>query len=780
MSTPPTPPLQITAQCLGPVNKLDASLSKNAQNLIYARNGTGKSFLTRALRFLDLHAQGKDTANAAFDLVSEESATTQGSFSIRQGPTVLGSLDLQLNNQRVTPNTYDRIFHVFSTEFVHEELLQRNYDLDGRIESEIQLDQTNISTKEIEQRIDQKQKDLSDGRSQLQKLLDKQKSDDLVGKALVNKQLREYSSITPDSVLSLTAQPSLPEHGFKAILADLDALKSLPAEPDYPNSIDLLSISSDRLNGVDELLTKVTSPSSISEEIKQLVAANPDFFESGLKILKHKGDETCPFCRQDIAHPPAKDRIDLYLAYFADAEGKHKSALRTAWAEFKNLRTNLNAKVAVIAKEAVKFETLRKLIPSQKSVIVPDFSAIAIELEESFDAYQSAIQAKGNSPAATVAIPAVNLENQLVKLNQLLSSLNDIFGGISTAIKQADAERKGLQRRACSAFRLEFAHANWATILSVHQLDKELKDAQSELDKLKRSQLTGNVKERVAATFEILLSAFFAKKYSFDRATFTLKRDNRAMARGANRTLSDGEKTAIAFCYFIACAHKKLKRTSDYPKLFLVFDDPITSMSYDFVFAIAQTLKNLSISDGGIVSINPAEIGKAKRPDLLVFTHSSYFYNICVTNSVVKTGAAFFLHQTGGEHRLSERKKYVAPFELHLTEVVRVHDGRDPDHTTGNAIRCVLEAIGRFCHPNKCDSLSNYIAYLAGEGGFVIKSILINNLSHGTYYDETPSPDELREACSEAIEIVEKYAAGQLEIVRAQIAETGPAAEAVL
>lgn len=273
------------------------------------------------------------------------------------------------------------------------------------------------------------------------------------------------------------------------------------------------------------------------------------------------------------------------------------------------------------------------------------------------------------------------------------------------------------------------------------------------------------MKARVSETFETLIASFFRKKYTFDRDEFILKREDKKMARGASRTLSDGEKTAIAFCYFIACAHKKVRSTSDYAKLFLVFDDPITSMSYDFVFTIAQTLKNMSISSVGEISINPADISKGKRPDLLVFTHSSYFYNICVTNKVVKDGAAFFLHETGDQHKLSRRDQYVAPFEQHLKEVVDVHNGKDPSHITGNAIRCILEAIGRFCHPDK-DSLTKFITYLAGEGGFEVKSVLINNLSHGTYYDETPSPDELKEACSETIKIVERYAKGQLEVVR--------------
>ncbi len=492
---------------------------------------------------------------------------------------------------------------------------------------------------------------------------------------------------------------------------------------------------------------------------------NPDFFEAGLHMLAEEGTDDCPFCRQSVAHPPAKDRIELYLTYFADAEGKHKKALRSAWSDVKRLQTTVSERIASIAREVLKFEALRKLVPSQKAVELPDFSGLASQLEAALLDFTRAIEAKGASPGNDVPVPEANPEQLLSELNDVIGVLNSKFGDITAAIEQSDSERKRLQREACATFELEFVHSHWAEINSIFSIDQEILAAQTELTELKKSQLSTSAKVRVAETFEGLITNFFGTKYSFDRDEFVLKRNDKKMARGASRTLSDGEKTAIAFCYFIACAHKKVKSTSDYGKLYFVFDDPITSMSYDFVFAIAQTLKNMSVSSAGDISINPADISKATRPDLLVFTHSSYFYNICVTNKVVKDGAAFFLHQAGPEHRLSRRDQYVAPFEQHLKEVVDVHNGQDPSHTTGNAVRCILEAIGRFCHPDRA-SLTEFITYLAGEGGFEIKSVLINNLSHGTYYDEMPSPDELKEACTETIKIVERYAKGQLEVVR--------------
>lgn len=183
MSTAPRPPLQLSATCLGPVAKLEGTLSRNAQNVIYARNGTGKSFLTRALRYLDLHAQGQDVSDAAFNLVSEESCDGHGRLSLKQGTTDLATLSLNRAANQVLASTHDRIFHVFSDDFVHTDLRQRDYDMDGNIESEIRLDQTNIDTKDVEEKLSSTQTELAKARMALQNLIAAQKIEELANKS---------------------------------------------------------------------------------------------------------------------------------------------------------------------------------------------------------------------------------------------------------------------------------------------------------------------------------------------------------------------------------------------------------------------------------------------------------------------------------------------------------------------------------------------------------------------------------------------------------------------
>ncbi|MEV4610669.1 AAA family ATPase [Neorhizobium sp. LMR1-1-1.1] len=769
MSSAPKPSLHIRATSLGPVAQLDADLSKFAQNLVYARNGTGKSFLTRALRYLDLHGEGQDIQDAPTNLIAEESANGQGLFELSQGGTSIGRLSLDLTTRKATPQIGDRIFHVFSEDFVHSELRQSNFVVDGNIESKITLDQTIISTKDAEDKVRLAETRLSETIAALERELVKAKDDQLSTKAGVNRRLREYMAIQLSELMSgYSALPAQPARNFGNVLSDLDALKSVPAEPDYPGDIDNITFSASIIDTVNGNLARMTSPSSVAEAIKAKIATNHAFIETGIGMMQASGEASCPFCEQSVEHPPAKDLIAAYIAFFADSEGAHKKALREDWARIKGLRTAVAACETSYSRNLSKFDNLKKLVPSQKNVILPDLPTTAAATDTLLEAYTEAIQSKGNNPGGEVRLPEVDIPSSFAAMREMIGEINQTFLALRAAVGASDTERRNLHREACDIFAVEFVRSSWSSFEAVRTRQEDVRVAAAELAELKKSQLSDNAKDRVATTFEALIVSFFGQKYSFDKASFTLRRDNREMARGPSRTLSDGEKTVIAFCYFIACVHKKVKSTSDYGKVFLVFDDPITSMSYDYVFAIAQTLKHLSVSTTGTVSINPADINKGfLRPELLVFTHSSYFYNICVTNKVVKDEGAFFLHKAGQTHQLSKLKKYIAPFEEHLREIVGVHGGAEPSHTTGHAIRCVLEAVGRFCHPDKCDSLSNYISYLAGEEGFEIKSVLINNLSHGTYYDETPSPDELKDACEETIRIVEKYAKGQLEVARA-------------
>ncbi len=769
MNTQPKPPFEISAKYLGPVFSLDGKLTKNAQNLIFARNGTGKSFLSRAFRYLDTHRQGGALDDAARDLVSDESPDGKGSFSFSRGPDLMGTLSLEKGGDKVTAQLSDMIFHVFSGDFVQEELREREYYLDGQIENEIAIDSANIQLQDVQSLLEQAEKTERDATRDLQLKFDSEKDTELIDKAGVRRQLKEYASLRLEGALTtFTSKPPAPHQSFVDILRDLDQLKAIPSEPTYPQSVDPLEVDDVDLDSLTASLIRPTSPSSVSEEIKKRIETHHDFYETGVAIVSDERRDTCPFCEQGISSPDPKAIIDAYVNYFADEEEKHKSTLRTYYSTLKQVEVRLTQRENLLDLQKSQYDSLKRHLPSTRDSELADAKPVLKHIGDALAAVRGTIERKAKDLGAAYTLPEEDILLQIGNLNAIIKGNNEKVETLSKAIAKSDHERRDLQRSGCLVFEQEFVIRHWTTIEALSTLQKDAKSKRKELTTLEKSAPSSDARSRVADTFELLLREFFGTKYVFDKDAFTLKRGDHEMMRGPHRTLSDGEKTAIAFCYFVACSHRKVTSNSDYRRLFLVFDDPVTSMSYEFVFAIAQTLKNLNLSDQGQVSVNPGVIDGTKhfRPELLILTHSSYFFNISLTNKVVDGNAAFALLSEKNEHVIVRLNKYVAPFQAQLKDIYDIAHGGEPDHATANGIRSVLEAVGRFCRPDKSTSLSEFVQHLAGEEGISVKSVLINSLCHGTYYEETLPPDDLKLACEETLAVVERFAAGQLEILR--------------
>ena len=762
--------LIVNARFLGPLISLEGKLSEKRRNLVFARNGAGKSFLSRGLMYLGRSDTDEDTTDAASNLVSDESPDGKASLTISRGTDVLGNLSLQRQDgdDVVVPKTSECIFHVFSEDFIHNELREHEFNPNSNIEGQITVDSKNIKLNEAQKAVEIAQRAEAEEFESLEQEFETLKDSQVLKKAEVSKQLGEYRNLNFEKVLtSWENKPEAPGRSFSEILKDLDSVKSIPAEPVYPELVDSIHVNDIKFEAVRESLERLTSPSNVAESIKQKIEEHREFFETGTSLVKHNAN-TCPYCEQGIKQQPTASTIQAYISYFKDEEAKHKNELRGFRADLERKKNEVTRLSPLIAKQSSRFEKLKRFVPSQKDKFLDDCETKIKEVSNAIASLEEAIEKKIEGVDKAVNLPFDSLSKFVKGLAAAVDGNNDIVESLRSSIAKSEDERRNLQREACTTFTVEFVLTNWTSIKQIKRLQADVKAKKKALAIEESSGATAEVKERVSETFELLVRHFFAKKYVFDREKFILKREGNEMTRGPDRTLSDGEKTVIAFCYFIACIHRKVKKNGDYKHLFLVFDDPVTSMSHDFVFSIAQTLKNLSISTEGVISINPADIDCKKfiRPELLILTHNSYFFNISIVNRVVDGKAAFDLHTDGANHKLTPLNRYIAPFQEQLIDIVEVaRKVKKPDHRTGNAVRSVLEAIGRFCHPDKTDSLTKFITFLGEHGEFQIKSIIINNLSHGTYYLETPPPNELKLACEEAILVVEKYAPGQLKII---------------
>ncbi len=741
--------------------------------MIFARNGVGKSFLSRAFYYLDLHKQGKKIDDAAFNLVSEESPNAQAKLIFRHGNDVLGSLDLNKITTAVSAACNDTIFHVFSDDFVQTELRVNRFKINSDIPNEIAVDSDKIDLKDAQKAVNKADKALETSLKQLSEQFTNSKEQKLVHQANVNRNLREFRDITFEKLgSSFPTKPEAPAKTFQDHVTELDKLKSVPTDPNCPNSLSEIEYAALELSILKEQLELETSLSSVAEEVKAKIEKDTEFYRAGIKHTHERQDEVCPFCEQDVSAAEPKAVIEAYIAYFDDNEQKHKQALSqcykriTAFADtIDNFRKTSNSQRKL-------FDDLKAYFPSTKSDILSDVEQNCLAIEQAIESLKSTVEKKADNLANAILYDIATLESLVAQLNDIIIANNVQVTELITITQKVDEERKTLQRGACRVFLVEFAIEYWEQLEAFDSYQIAAREKKTELAAAEKRQPSTQAKKRVADTFKLVLRHFFAEKYTFDEDEFVVKRDHKTMSRGPDRTLSDGEKTALAFCYFIASIHRKVAANADYKRLYLVFDDPVTSMSFDYVFAIAQVLKDLGISNQGDIEINAKKIAKNKiaRPKLLMLTHSSYFFNIAKNNRVVKSEAAFSLSVSQNKHRIHSAHTYVAPFKDQLRDIYEIDNGtKEPDHHTGNSIRSVLEAIGRFCQPDECDQFTNFLSFLIASDDIQIKGTMINSMSHGTYVEETPTNEDIKIACRETLLVVKKYAKGQLAVIEKEV-----------
>jgi len=757
----PKPTLKITATHIGPIMSLDAPLSNNKQNLIFARNGTGKSFLARSLRLLDESSlEGVTREEMPELLVSEEAPTKQGTFLLYEDQNCIGSIGLNCINRSVNFSAPRYVFHVFSEDYVDFHLRQKSFELDGEIKHEIIVGQDNLKLDEKESEATSKLKKRKLDQQNLDGVFADQKKN-LQDDFSINASLGAFKSLKSTTFFE-SSQPSEEKKSksLAELLADFNKFKSLPNDPSMPIATEPDGLGLDWV-AIGSSLARITSPSSVAEEVKSKIAADPSFFRTGLQLSASSG-ENCPFCTQTLTEA-AHLALSKYQEYFEDAEAKEKDALARLDRTVRSAREKLKGWKTRYLTSKSNFDDLKAFFPSVKEKNVEDESEVLDAIDATLIQVQTALASKQADLASDQSLSTDDAKAEYEHLVKISSRNANLFAALADLANNSSSERKSIQNDACNAFLNEFFTSKSTEIDAIKLLTEQIRNLQDEIDELRRTQ--GNkadARSRVAKTFTLLMERFFGGKYTFDATTFKVLRDQKDMARGGNRTLSDGEKSVMAFCYFIAQSHLKVESNDDYERLYFVFDDPVTSMSFDYVYTIVQSLKLLRISSSGEIEFNPKSGNP--RPRMLILTHNNYFYNVASSNGAIPKSGLFQLVRGTTEHTLASQKGFATPHQQQLKHVYEVSNSKaEPDFMTPNAIRSVVESMWKFCRPDIGD-LGKFFEFLIDEYEVELKSVLINDLSHGGKFDDQPHKSEdIVEAAQDAITVVKRFAEGQLK-----------------
>lgn len=738
---------EIKVENIGPLLAINDSFPMSKLKLgVFANNGSGKTFISRAFRLLNNNEAEK--ANKILTINK-----TKGDFSLKiseqkDGTTIHKKLSIKLNKDKdaVIVNNTDYIFHVFNSDYVKENIEELKYNPDGEIEGYI-LGKTKIDLSKEKKKV----KSLSDTIIQKSEILttefDKGKKD--LDKQKINRGTNEYKFTVRniyDDDLEYKEEKNYEE------LVKLN--KTLSQTPDDIKNIDELNYSfkGDLMNDIKEMFDTEYTKSKIAQSFKDKVISKQEFIESGLKILPEKlkqDDDECPFCEQ-ILRVDAIKLIAEYNNYLDDSEAIINSKISNFIKSIEELKVKLKADENTFLRINKDFSNLKKYIPSLTDVSLEEIKES--DLGREFDNIIELLNEKLKN--IEIKIPHDKYKNSIKKIHELVKVLeknsvlnNKKINDFNLKKDNLKSEKLEINRRLCKAMYLKIQTSQKSLIMEIKTIHKEKKALEKQIDE-KESKEKVSKKVKVLENLKKHLKAFFGDKYSIDD-DFCFKFNKHILTDNATDVLSDGEKSIVAFCYYLADIHKLVARDDDYNKLFFIIDDPISSLDFHYVYAVSQAIRNLHLT------LN------TQRSRFIILTHNLEFMSILIRNKIIDIPLILV------NSKLSKlSRQLVMPYEEHLRDIYSVANGGSPCHTTPNSVRHVLETINKFESPDK--ELKSYCEHndILSDNEFVYS--LMHDGSHGVIRQQIAYTDEMiQKGCEVVISFINSKFEGQINQIKA-------------
>jgi hypothetical protein len=732
------------------INKISFSGKLNSNKVIfYALNGTGKSFISRTFQLAtpgehnlnpnDLLTIGQTSGTLFLKIVNTATPNDEKNLSI------LVNKDSPADVQ----NNTGYIFHVYNSDFVKENIEPREYTPDGNIEGyilgKVQIDLTKEKRRE----------------AKLKNEIEKKNAmiDDIIENA--KKELRNYGVLPTTREFAFIDKEKLRNkeimgdfQSFDEIVKQLEMLKQLPENlPDINKPA--FSINEAVFDEIVIILTTAYPKAEWDEEFVVEIKKNRSFIEKGIELFDD-GEGTCPFCKQPL-DKTALELIDRYKSFLAD---KQAEVLRKIDLNIKAIE-DIIASIRNYAKETksanLDIKDLKKYFPSLEkvSLIIPNCDE---NFFSCFNTLISYLQQKSDNLIDTNFIVEPVVE-ECKKAIQGISKQQEknavIIKQVNKTKQDVNSERLSLRRNLCKAQYLKLHHSLSSDFNELENMESDLSRLQQSLIE-KEQQARISKKDKVFETLEYFLDKFFAGKYSIDKETFQIKFWGNNVGNRVSKILSDGEKSIVAYCYYLASTHLHINREDDYGKLFFIIDDPVSSMDFHFVYAVAGSLRDIK-----------AHFGITTYDRMWVFTHNLEFYSIVARNHIINN--AYIMRQGKIEPL---KHQLLMPYENHLKDIVEIASGiQQPSHTTGNSIRHVLETVCRFEYPEK--NLETYITENEILGNNSCIFTLCQDLSHGPVRNQPPySHEVIIEACKIVVEFMKSKYQGQIDALKIVNGET--------
>lgn len=355
-----------------------------------------------------------------------------------------------------------------------------------------------------------------------------------------------------------------------------------------------------------------SSNSYLSETIKRL--QNLDWVKKGKEL--YLKDNTCPFCQESTINAKFIEAIESIFDESYSNKTNQISAIKSSY----ELATK-----AIYQKLTQEISTCELISEEEKEIttshikILDEIAIRNIELITSkFNNPSSIITLESDDSIEQKIINCVTDYNTKIKdINLKVAKFKETENSVKNKIWPALRDFCSPELNTLAAHEKNFQDNYKKTLDEMKEIENQGKENAKSIKEL-REQIS-NIDETIESINLRLqslgINGFSVKKHEENKDMYIISRSDKDKNNDVYKSLSEGEKTLITFLYFLECCKGKTdKDDEDNRDNLIIIDDPISSLSQNYVYDIASIIHHELIKN-------------ETTKKILILTHNLYFFH---------------------------------------------------------------------------------------------------------------------------------------------------------
>ena len=487
---------------------------------------------------------------------------------------------------------------------------------------------------------------------------------------------------------------------------DLDTLKRLDFSVEIilnQKKLDELLSKNIQQLSKDFLENKIKDVQNLFEDEKYKQSAER-WFKYGQDVLTKVSEQStkfCPICNTNIT-----DRLETILAnydsYFDESYNNFVAELNT---KVDKLQTNIN----LIEKYELASESLETIFNKYTKLFAElvfekyDFSQIKSDLET----LKANLKSKNDNIQKAFNKPK-NIKSNIKNLNDAITNLQALTKSIITILESKALDTHKIEDKIRQTYKniiiVEFDQINKNGALSIYKQNNErIAEIENKILPHLKRKLSEALKKIKAESEGISKHLIKMGITHFDIDINEDDKDENIIIRYKNsgshknklaNSLSDGEKTALAFAYFLSKFDSEVNNEKKLKEAVVIIDDPISSLDQNRLYSTAS-----------LIHENFENIKQ-----LIVLSHSFLFLKYF--NSLSRNTECFFLDQSKITKLPEELVNFETPYFYMLKNLIDFKNGKVEYNKVKkylpNYIRRILETFLSFKFSKIISERSSY------------------------------------------------------------------------